>query len=338
MKLLNILILLLISSSIISRKSKKVLKKIKTKTDNYFIIILENSGQTSSVNAENIIDSHTPDTLLGSNPLGWEFKLTGQIQGDLAKFLLKNNDKYYIPYRIMNLPISYDFVGNREYKYIRLKVYDEQNKLSSNLSVRLPYSTWGYYVTKEVGEQTASKLKSIVENIANTIKTIKTTSYNYADKYLTSAETVKSFNDKTARINSLNSQNVAKDGEKNKLAQDGNAIKTNISNLENQLNAEKIKLDDITNKIGQIEIAIQTNLGEIKKLEDTKTDINSVNNEMNENKRLFLEKIDLLKSYTDQNRIERSKNIITNPQPNVNKVQMLQNLNTEMDSIYFAPK
>jgi hypothetical protein len=338
MKILNILILLLISSSIISRKSKKVSKKVKAKSENYFVLSLENSGKISSVKAENTIDKHTTQTLLGSNPAGWEFKLTEQIPADLAKFLIKSNDKYYIPYKLMNYPIAYDYIGNREFKFIRFKVYDTTTNLSYNFSVRLPYGTWGYFVDKEVGEDAAKVLKSKVDSIATYIKSTKSKSKTYGDSYLSELETMNAFNDRTARINTLNEENKSKASQKDTLIQNAQNIRANVENLENQLIAEKAKYDETTNKISELENSIQINLNQIKELEDVKTDISAVEKNLKNNKSAFEMEINKLIPYSDNTLITNAKNPILSAQSNFKKDQLLQSMDTQLNTIFYAPK
>jgi len=180
---------------------------------------------------------------------GIVFNMEQEPQGDMAKFLLKNGDNWYIPFRYISTSCEADYVGGYNYKYERFSV--NIDGIAMNVGLRNEYYTIGEELSKSEMGTLCEWIDRAVNNVRNSITTVKSDLNQEAGLYNTNKEAADAA---AAGLDGLKTQKTKQEGTKADLIAQQNQMKTEIAAKNKEIedkNTELQKLKDDKDNLKQ---------------------------------------------------------------------------------------
>jgi len=115
-----------------------------------------------------------------TNSIGWEFS-TGSVGENLKRFVFKNGNNFYIPYRFISGKFVYvnPFGSN---KYVSGWLKNDSGE-TAQLTIDFPYKTFGWFINDEEGNKIASLLTSLGAEHQNIVRANKVGANSAASEY-----------------------------------------------------------------------------------------------------------------------------------------------------------
>jgi len=194
---ITILALIVVASAVShSRKSRKhqtsngLLRSLKSKSHDMkqdpTVYMFLNNNEKVLLKAQLLVGSVSkPDSFPEA---GIVFNSAVTPTGDFLKFVLKNNNRYFIPFRFISSTCKADYVSGYNYKYERFGINVDGQQF--NLGLRNEYHTFGEELSQDSMQKICNWINLAADAMRNAIGGIKTNLNQESSVYKTNKESL----------------------------------------------------------------------------------------------------------------------------------------------------